>query len=292
VLSWGSNGPVIPTVPPSPRHGTYPADNRMPSQPPNETQQSPDFLLVLPAFRELQRLPPYLASLVQALASAPFTTQVLVVDDGSPAGEQRALRAAVEAHSTGNCRVLDPLMLPENGLKGDAILAGWRSRPATWLAFADADGATSAAEVSRVLGEIMDLDPGQHRAHFAVRETSGPARVRRTAVRRTLSMLFSRLAGLALHTEPMDFQCGFKVIPGRVLPAAADSLQGRGLCFDLALFLALKSAGIPVRPVPIGWKDQPGGRVSPWRNGPGLVAGLWSLSRNGLGRGRADKGPA
>jgi len=264
----------------------------MPSQPPKETPRRPDFLLVLPAFRELQRLPPYLASLVEALARAPFTTEVLVVDDGSPPEEQKALRAAVQGHSTGNCEVLDPLLLPKNGLKGDAILAGWRSRPATWLAFADADGATSAGEVRRVLEELKALDPAQQQAHFAVREAGGSARVRRTAVRRILSMLFSRLAGLALRTKPMDFQCGFKVIPGTFLPPAADSLQGRGLCFDLALFLALRSAGVQVRPVPIGWTDQPGGRVSPWRNGPGLIAGLWSLSRHGLERGRAKKSPA
>jgi glycosyltransferase involved in cell wall biosynthesis len=264
----------------------------MPFQPPNETQLSPDFLLVLPAFRELHRLPSYLASLVEALASAPFTTEVLVVDDGSPVGEQEALRAAVRVQRTGNCAVIDPLMLPTNALKGGAILAGWLSRHATWLAFADADGATSAAEVRRVLGAINALDPARQQAFFAVRETSGPAPVRRTAVRRILSTLFSRLAGFALHTEPMDFQCGFKVIPGKFLPEAADSLQGRGLCFDLALFLALRSAGIQVQSIPISWTEQPGGRVSPWRDGPGLIAGLWSLSRNGLERGRANKNPA
>ena len=264
----------------------------MPSQPPNEPQRIPDFLLVLPAFREQRRLPPYLATLVEALARAPFTTEVLVVDDGSPAGEQQALLAAVQVQRTGNCEVLNPLLLTKNGLKGDAILAGWRSRHAAWLAFADAAGATSAAEVRRVLGEINTSDPALLQAYFAVRETRGPARVRRTAVRRILSMLFSRLAGIALHTEPMDFQCGFKVIPGGFFPAAADSLRDRGLCFDLALFMALRSAGVRVRPVPIGWTDQPGGRVSPWRNGPGLIAGLWSLSQDGLERGRADRNSA
>ena len=256
----------------------------MPPPPANEPHRCPDVLLVLPAFRELQRLPQYLLALTGALAEAPFTSELLVVDDGSPAHEQRALRAEVGDRQVGKCRVLPPLLLPRNRLKGDAILEGWRSRPALWLAFADSDGATSASEVRRVLGEVIDEDRSQQAAHFAVRQGHGPFGVRRTPLRRILSGIFSRLAGVSLRTAPMDFQCGFKIVPGKVLPAIAPSLEDRGLCFDLALFLALRSEGVLVRPVPIDWSDQPGGKVTLWRNGPGMVAGLWTLSLHGLNR--------
>ncbi len=241
-------------------------------------------MLVLPAYRELERLPRYLSSLTQALSGAPWRTDVVVVDDGSPAAEQEALLALVRPALHGNCRVAAPILLGRNRLKGDAILEGWRSGPARWLAFADSDGAASAAEVLRVLGGIPrgDAPPA---AYFAVRRGNGPGGSRRTATRRLLGRVFSRLAGLVLGVRPIDFQCGFKVIPGSVLPRIADGIQGRGLCFDLALFVALRREGVAVREVAIQWNEMPGGTISPWRNGPGMIAGLLSIAVRGLGRG-------
>ena len=251
--------------------------------PPNPPQEIPDFLLVLPSYREAGRLPQYLASLVETLASAPFRTDILVVDDGSPAEDQRELRAAFSPIQSGNCRVLPALLLTKNGKKGDAILQGWSSLPAKWKAFADADGSTDAAEVRRVLGEIRDRDPAQTASYFAVRSRSGPLRVRRTRSKLILSRLFSILAGLALRAPAIDFQCGFKVIPGSALPKVERYIAGRGFCFDPALFLALRSVGIAVETVPIAWSDQPGGKVSAWRNGPGMLAGLAILATCGPG---------
>jgi len=245
---------------------------------PTDPQPPPDFLLVLPSYRESARLPRYLSALVESLATAPFTTEILVVDDGSPQAEQRAVLSATMPRRQGSCTLLPALLRPTNGRKGDAILDGWRSRRARWLAFADADGATAADEVRRVLGEVHDGDPDGRSAHFAVRATSGPLRVARSPARRIVSRAFSLLAALALRTAPMDFQCGFKIIPGPALAQVDHGLEGRGFCFDPALLLALRSARIPVRTVPIRWSDQPGGSVSAWRNGPAMLLGLLRLS--------------
>jgi len=251
---------------------------RMSLSPPNDPAPTPDFLLVLPAYRELERLPRYLSALTGALSKAPWKTEILVVDDGSPPREQEALSGQVKVGTSGRCRVLPLLALERNSLKGDAILEGWRSRPARWLAFADSDGAASAGEVVRVLGQIAAGDTTEGSAYFAVRHGRGSPGTGRTAARRLLGRIFSWLAGLALRVRPIDFQCGFKVIPGKVLPRIEDRLEGRGLCFDLALFLELGAEGVPVVPVPIEWNEMPGGKISAWRNGPGMIAGLWNLA--------------
>ncbi len=256
---------------------------------PTKSQPMPDFLLVLPSFRESARLPRYLSALVEALAPAPFSTEVLVVDDGSPPSEQRALSAAVVPRQQGSCTLLPALLRSTNGRKGDAILEGWRSRRARWLAFADADGATGADEVRRVLGEVHEGDPEGRSAHFAVRATAGPLRVVRSPARRIASRAFSLLASLALHTSPMDFQCGFKIVPSPAFSRVDRGLDGRGFCFDPALLLALRKAAIPVLTVPIRWSDQPGGSVSAWRNGPAMVLGLLRLS---VGAEVGSSGPA
>ncbi len=254
---------------------------RMPPSPDSSPTTPADFLLVLPAYRELNRLPRFLDSLTKALAPAPWATEILVVDDGSPGDEQKALAALIVPVRDGHCQVLAPRLLAHNRLKGDAILEGWRSRPARWLAFADADGAAGAEEVLRVFGDINSRDPSGASAYFADRHGPGKSANRRTPSRRFLSSLFSALAGFALRVPPIDFQCGFKVVPGSVLPRIADRLEGRGLCFDLALFVALRSEGVPVRQFPVTWRDQPEGKVSPWRNGPAMLAGLWKLAVRG-----------
>ena len=240
-----------------------------------------DFLLVIPAYRELKRLPSYLAALSEALAGAPWTTAILVVDDGSPPAERRALFDQIKPGLKGRCQVLAPRHLEKNHLKGDAIIEGWKSHSSRWMAYADADGATSAVEVLRVFSRIFAEDPSSTTAYFGSRY-GAPLHGKRTFVRRSLSRAFSILTGWLLRVPSIDIQCGFKVVPGQALSGKADQLTGRGLCFDVALYLLLRAARVPVRPVPIDWIDQPGGKVSALRNGPGMLSGLLRLAVGGV----------
>ncbi len=137
------------------------------------------FLLVIPAYREARRLPPFLRELRSTLADFAPGVDILVVDDGSPPADWQALRTVLAAElgapptpppattpaaapastpttaPAGRCRLLPPLRLEENTCKGGAILAGWRQPgPARWLAFVDADGAVSAREVRRLFTTI------------------------------------------------------------------------------------------------------------------------------------------
>jgi dolichyl-phosphate beta-glucosyltransferase len=233
--------------------------------------QAPEvqFLLVIPAYCERWRLPPYLAQLIPALAAAEFSSALLVVDDGSPAEEQLAVRQTVRPGRTGNCEVLPPLLLAENRGKGAAILAGWRS-----------DGAGPAAEVARVLAMIAGGGTaGAETCWWAARTGAAGHEVRRRPLRWLLGRLFAALVRLLLDRKIRDSQCGFKVVPGQWFRRVDGRLAERGFCFDLELLLALRDQGARVVEVPIDWRDQAGGSIRPLRDGWSMLRGVFRLRR-------------
>jgi len=240
-------------------------------------ERAADFLLVIPAHREHLRLPPFLGELTRALSKAPFTTEVRVVDDGSPEGEWQALRKAMEAlrrEAGGSCRLAEPLRHPQRRGKGAAILTGWRLSPAAyWVAFIDADGAIPASEAVRLLGLALAGDVGTP-ALFAVRAGT----VRRRAGRRAAALLFAAAVRLLFgRLSPAgDTQCGFKIVPATFWTRLDPLLRERGFCFDVELYLACRRLALPMKEVSIAWAEQ-SGRFSPFHAAPWVLADLLKL---------------
>jgi len=269
------------------------------------------FLLVIPAYREARRLPPFLRELRSTLADFAPGVDILVVDDGSPPADWQALRSILTAElaapptaspattpgtapaspattvPTGCCRLLPPLRLEENTCKGGAILAGWRQPgPPRWLAFVDADGAVSAREVRRVFTAIHATEtradtPGHGTAWFALRAPlrGENTRVRRTPLRILSAAAFTGVARLLLGVRIGDSQCGFKVVAASDFLRIENGLRPHGFCFDLALLLALRRSGVVVHEVPVAWDEQPHGHLSLRRHCWGILRALLALRR-------------
>jgi glycosyltransferase involved in cell wall biosynthesis len=235
------------------------------------------FLLVIPAYREQFRLPPYLRELVRVLSQARFSTAILVVDDGSPDEEQSALRQLIQAGKTANCEVLPPLSLAANGGKGGAILAGWRSGvQASWLAFVDADGAVPAEEVLR----LFELAEQKGKAgSFPCLWASRLKAARRRKTRHLLGRLFALLVKIFLVKGIHDSQCGFKIVPATWFQRVDQQLQEHGYCFDLELLLALKKEQAQLIEVPIAWQDREGGNIKIWKDGFAMLRQLRKLKK-------------
>lgn len=244
-----------------------------------KVEKQADFLLVIPAYREHLRLPPFLRELVTALGSASFTTEILIVDDGSPEREQRKLSNAIETGSFGACRVSTPLLFPVNRGKGHAILAGWRFRKAArWLAFVDADGAVLAREVLRVFGIASSLREDRHGPCLLGSRVRMPERtIRNRFTRHVCGRSFAILANLFLDSGVQDTQCGFKLIPRQVFQRVSPFLQESGFCFDLELILALEHVRARKLIVPIDWEHKAGGHVHVFRDGMKMLLRLRAI---------------
>lgn len=218
-------------------------------------------LLVIPSFRESARLPAFLESLCQVVASGNIPIEILTVDDGSGESEAAAMLESVR-HLQGKYPFLqNALILPSNLGKGGAVYAGWDSAidgRYAWLAFVDADGAVSPDETVRVLTMTSGRDTAGDECLFAVRVSDGGTKVRRTPIRKVLGNLFRFLVRLCFSLPCRDTQCGLKCIPAHAYREVADSLIESRFVFDVELAAWLVRAGYQIEEHPISWEESPG----------------------------------
>jgi len=233
-----------------------------------------DVLLVIPAFREQLRLPPFLRELLAVLSTARFRTEILVVDDGSPALEQQQLVAALPTGIFGACEVRPPLLIPENHGKGHSILQGWRAGDARWFGFVDADGATPVDEVMRLLDLATQTAAESPPCYWASRIRMLGRKTNRTQGRYLLGRIFANLASFYIKLPVYDTQCGFKLIPAGTYRKIAPLLHEARFCFDVELLLAVDHVGASVMEVPVDWRDVPGGHVNAIWDGISMLGRL------------------
>ena len=237
---------------------------------------TPRWSVVIPAFNEAQRLPPFLERVVAYFEGRDEPYEVIVVDDGSTDGTAEL----VEARDLAMVKVL---RLKPNAGKGAAVRAGMLAARGAYRVFADADGATPIEELKRlepllvagadvVIGSRVLVDPG-------VAVTARPHRV---AAGRFFNWLVARL-GL---TGIADSQCGFKAFTAPAAARLFEALSTRGFGFDVELLLLARAAGCRIVEVPVNWADQAGSKIGVLRHGPGM---LWQivLARRRVGRGRS-----
>jgi dolichyl-phosphate beta-glucosyltransferase len=225
---------------------------------------TPRWSVVIPAFNEAERLPPFLEKVVAYFEGRDEPYEVIVVDDGSSDGTADV----VGARHLPSVRVL---RLPANAGKGAAVRAGMLAAKGAYRLFVDADGATPIEELKRleptlvagadvVIGSRVLVDPG-------VAVTTRPHRV---AAGRIFNWLVARV-GLA---DIADSQCGFKAFTGSAASRLFEALSTQGFGFDVELLLLARAAGCKVVEVPVNWSDQAGSKVGVLRHGPGM---LWQI---------------
>ena len=218
-------------------------------------------LLVIPCFRESERLPKFLPALVRAVEASGLDVRIRAVDDGSGAGEQAWLRDYVAGLAAAHGCV-DPAQLNErNTGKGGAVYSGWeRAEGAAVLAFVDADGAVPPEEVVRLLRMAVEDSEG---AVIAVRTGELGTRVVREMKRRVAGQVFRWIVRWHFGFPVPDTQCGCKAVPGAVFAEILPELTERRFTFDVELLWHLFRRGVRVRSVPIDWEESPGSRLQP-----------------------------
>lgn len=204
-----------------------------------------DVSVVIPAYNEARRLPVTLAGWHLYLSSQPFSSEVIVVDDGSR-------DATSEVATEAGARVL--ALRPNRG-KGGAVKAGVLAAMGAAIACVDADLNIAPEHLGvalNLIDEGADLVAGQRDlSEYASAE--GPVRIAAGGlVQLTRRTLVRDISGIR------DTQCGFKVFRHDLARAVFSRTRISSFAFDIeVLFVARKlGARIVEMPVRTTYRDE------------------------------------
>ncbi len=230
--------------------------------------------VVIPAYNEAVRVPPYLAEVTAYLATRGQSHEILVADDGST--DQTA--SVVERLSLTKPAVRVIRLSPNRG-KGHAVRTGILQARGALMLVTDADGAAPIRELERLeraLERGADLAIGSRFLASRDPRYHVKARWHRTVLGNLFNGVVQRL-GIPGIT---DTQCGFKLF--RAAPAldlfSVSTIDGYG--FDLEILFLAQRRGYRIDEVPINWSDQPGTKVRVLRDGFRMLRELLTVRRN------------
>jgi dolichyl-phosphate beta-glucosyltransferase len=233
-----------------------------------------DFSIIIPAYNEGERLPAFLKELVRELAAEPLFGEIIIVDDGGlPAHHARYQKTIAELNNP-QIRLLTAI---KNRGKGAAIRHGFSEAMGAWVGFADADGATPAYEVVRLLKlAIFSKDLS---GVFGSRVHMLGYRIDRKVSRHYIGRVFVTLSQILLGYIAYDSQCGCKLFRRQDLAPLLPLCGENGFLLDVELIALGNRKGLRFLEVPIHWTDIPGSKVSVIRDGIRMFLGLWRIRR-------------
>jgi glycosyltransferase involved in cell wall biosynthesis len=203
----------------------------------------PKVSVVMPAYNEAEHIVKNLLETVDAMSSAGYDFEVIVVDDGSP--DKTYLEAAklLSSHPE-RVRVVH---YDVNQGKGNALMCGARFARGEFIAFLDAD---------------MDLHPSQLTTFFDVMEAEkadaviGSKRHPRSKVdyprrRRVYSSVYYGLVKLCFGLPVKDTQTGIKLFRREVLDRVFPRVLAKRFAFDIEVLANAHRMGYKIVDAPV-----------------------------------------
>lgn len=227
-------------------------------------EQSRPFLsVVIPAYNEECRLPTTLKAIDAYLSSRAYSSQIIIVDDGST---DRTAQLGHEFKATSSTYKV--LNVPHRG-KAPAVRAGMLAADGEYVMFTDADLSTPMHYVESLLSA---LDAGADVA-IGSREGNGSLRVGEPGYRHFMGRVFNTLVRLIAVPGVNDTQCGFKAFRFHVaqdlfssarLHAGVRAVSGpRVTGFDVEILFLARKRGYDIAEIPVEWTHVAGSKVAP-----------------------------
>jgi dolichyl-phosphate beta-glucosyltransferase len=226
--------------------------------------------ILIPARNEAQRLPRTLRRTIEYLEAQPYSSSIVVVDNGSfdhtADLASRVRSARVPVHLTGCAR---------RG-KGAAIRRGILTSRAQYVGYMDADLATPIETLDTVMPLL-----GENTAVVGSRRMRGAVLAQRQPTHRALGGMVFRALSQRILQELTDTQCGFKFFAGDLARAAARQMTIDGFAFDVEMLHIIAGIGAQIIEVPVTWTDAKGSKLDAMRDGARAALDLYRLSNRG-----------
>lgn len=241
---------------------------------------NPFFSIVIPAYNEQNRLPGTLEQIFHFLNEQTFSSEVIVVENGSTDDTYQIARQFARQHE--NLHVI------HNELrgKGFAIQRGIQEARGEYIFMCDADLSMPVDEISKFLPpRLPNVDIA-----IASREAPGSVRYNEPYYRHFTGRVFNTLIRWLVLPSLQDTQCGFKCIRADVARDIVPYQTLTGWAFDVELLYIACHRGYRVVEIPIHWYFNADSKISVLRDSGRMFLDLLRIRRNAR-RGLYDPKP-
>lgn len=237
----------------------------------------PFLTIVIPAYNEEKRLPGSLEKIGDFLRKQSYSSEVLVVENGSTDGTSDVVRAFAQGVTADDPFTVE-LLHSDQG-KGAAVKTGMLVGKGAHLFICDADLSMPIEEVNKFLPP--NLPAGSFDVAIASREIAGAVRYNEPGYRHLMGRVFNLIVRTLIVPGIEDTQCGFKLF---TQAAAQDifpyqTISGWG--FDPEVLYIAKSRNLRLVEVPINWYYMADSRVNPVRDTIKMFREVLRVRRNG-----------
>ncbi len=234
---------------------------------------SPRLSVIIPAYNEAARLPHTLREVLQYLARQSYSSEVLVVDDGSTDRTGDIVRKR-----TGEPVPVQLLRHPDGGNhgKGASVKVGMLGAGGDFRLFMDADNSTTIEQIERfwpAVEEGADIVIGSRKIEGAQVVIHQPWY--KELAGRSGNVLIRMLAVPGIS----DTQAGFKLFTRRSAEDLFPLLTIDRWGYDFELLAIARQRRYGIREIPIRWINSPDSKVRPGAYLQ-VLCEVWQVHRN------------
>jgi glycosyltransferase involved in cell wall biosynthesis len=230
--------------------------------------------VIFPAHNEEQRLAHCLDKTMDFLNRQPYSSEVVIVENGS---DDRTLVIAREyAERFPTIQVLHELAAG----KGRAIKKGMLASRGDFRFACDVDLSMPIQEVNRFIPPALTED-----IVIASREAPGAVRYNEPAYRHFIGRVFNLLVRIIALHKIQDSQCGFKCFSRRAVEELFPLQSIMGWTFDVEILFIAQKMGYKIVEVGIPWYHDPNTKVRVMKDSFRMLSDLFLIRWNHL-RGR------
>ena len=231
--------------------------------------EQPFLSIVFPAYNEEQRLPETLNIALAFIGSLPYTSEIVIVENGS---SDRTLEIARDFAA--NNPVVTVLHIEEAG-KGRAVQKGMLAARGQYRFICDVDLSMPIDEIPRFLPPLSeDVD-----IVIASREAPGSVRYDEPYYRHFIGRIFNNLVRWMILPQLQDTQCGFKCFTAAAVETIFPLVTIPGWTFDVEVLAIAFKMGYRVKELPIPLYYHPHSKVRVFRDSLRMARDLIAIRR-------------
>ncbi len=230
---------------------------------------SPFLSLVIPAHNEESRLPRALGQVFAFLDAQPYSSEVIVVENGSSDRTFEEACKFTQAHPSLT------VLHEELAGKGRAVRTGMMQAHGEYRFILDTDLSMPVEQVPRFLPPACTGDIA-----IASREKEGATRYGEPSYRHLTGRVFNCLIRMLILPDLQDTQCGFKCFRAAVAEDIFRFQTLTGWSFDVELLTIARLHGYKINEIGIPWYYTSGSKVHVLRDSGRMFLDLLAIRRN------------